>query len=457
MKTFLYLLLALLFISCNQTGNKNVKEVRYSDTIDTIQLVNDFDPDFDFCFSYTDYFGDNIDLSKIGKAKNVLTETPYFELRQLFVNQPFYWLRKGETYHITGENNRLPIFWCKNETLMNEVTFFNKLYETQIDLNYDWTSPDWQQIKKELDENIHHLKAKERYEKKLAYLEEQKQKVSPLFYDLCTHFFKIDYLDKLFYSYRRNKSDEIVKKILLDQKDSIQHDDLFFSKLYKDFCLTYCYFLFENDSDSSAYRRYSIIKDNFKGKIRDYLLFRTIQFGEPDENQLTTFYNDCLNEAYKDYIKQERRVKAMLQSANDTLFRPDLSRIGLSDILSKYKGKWIYMDFWASWCAPCRALLPLSLKWKEQYAKDIVFIYVSIDENSNQWQKAIKGENLDENYCFLLSKNSDFIITHKIKTIPRYMLFDRNGILIDDNALRPDDSQWSKKIDKIVNTTNKIK
>jgi len=454
MRILLYLLLTLTIISCNRAERKAIDSAQNTNTIDTIQLVNDFNPDFNFYFSYTDSFGDDIDFSKTGTTKRILTETPYFELTQKLINQPFFWLRKGETYHIAGEDNHIPLFCCENDTLTNEVTFFNKLYENKIDLVYFWGHPDWQQVKKELEENIHHLKAKERYEKKLAYLEEQKQKVSPLFYDLCTHLFKIDYLDKLFYSYRRNKNDETIKKILLGQKDSIQYDDLFFSKKYKDFCFMYSDFLFENDSDSSANRRYSIRKDNFSGKIRDYLLFRAIQFGEPDENQLITFYNDCSNEAYKNYIQQERKVKTMLQSANDTLLRPDLSRVGLSDIISKYRGKYIYMDFWASWCAPCRALLPLSLKWKEKYAKDIVFFYASIDENANQWQKAIKEENLDENFCFLISNNSDFVKIHKIKTIPRYMLFDKNGTLIDDNALRPDDRQWSEKIDKIVNTTN---
>ena len=456
MRSLFYILPLLLIISCNRSEKKNANTVQNENSRDTIiQLVNDFDLNFDFEFTYTDSFRDNIDFSKVDTIKKIITEMPYIELTQLLSNGRIFWLRKGECYHIIGENNHIPIFRCDNDTSMNEATFFNKLYENKIDLVYSPFNPDWQQIKDELDKNVHHLKAKERYEKKLAYLEEQKKNLSSHFYDLCFHFFKIDYLDKLIFFYNRNKNDEFIKQILLSQKDSIQYDNLFFSQKYKDFCSSYSSFLYKIEPDSSASTRESIIKQNFSGKIRDYLLFSIIAHNNPSEKQLNMFYNDCKNEAYKDYIKQELKVKTMLQSSSDTLFRTDLSGVALSDFLSEYRGKWIYVDFWASWCAPCRDLLPASLKLKEKYGKDIVFVYVSIDENSNQWQKALKEERLDENYCFLLSKNSNFIKKYQIQSIPRYMLFDRNGIIVDDNALRPDNSQLDKKMKVLVNQLNK--
>jgi len=457
MKQFFYLLTALLIISCNRSERRSTDTdmVQNVNTIDTIQLVNNFDPNFDFFFTYVDSFGDFIDFSKVDTTRKMITEMPYLELTQSLTSEPVFWLRKGESYHIIGESNHIPLFQCATDTSMNEAVFFNKLYENKIDLVYSFFNPDWKQIKKELDENVYSLKAKERYEKKLAYLEEQKQNLSPYFYDLCTHFFKIDYLNKLFYSYHRNENDESIKRILLSQKDSIQYDDLLFSKKYRDFCRIYSLFLSEIKSDSSVNTRYSIIKQNFSGKTRDYLLFETIKSHNPDENQLAMFYFDCNDETYKDYIKQELKAKTMLQSTNDSLLRTNLTIVGLSDLLSNYKGKWIYMDFWASWCAPCRDLFPASLKLKDKYGKDIIFVYISIDENTNQWQKALKYEKLDENHCFLLSKNSDFVKKHKIKSIPRYMLFDKNGILVDDNALRPDDNQWDEKIKMLVNKSSK--
>ena len=131
----------------------------------------------------------------------------------------------------------------------------------------------------------------------------------------------------------------------------------------------------------------------------------------------------------------------------------DLSQISLEDMLSKYKGKFVYVDIWASWCAPCRKLLPLSHKWQEQFKDDIVFIYISIDENSRLWMNAVDKENLDKNNCYLISERSNFIKEHRIigdRGIPYYMIFDRNGKLIVDNAMRPDDPYFIEKINEIL-------
>ena len=55
MKYFAYLLLVLSIISCNRTGKKTFDSLQYDNTIDIIKLVNDFDSNFNFGFTYTDY------------------------------------------------------------------------------------------------------------------------------------------------------------------------------------------------------------------------------------------------------------------------------------------------------------------------------------------------------------------------------------------------------------------
>ncbi|NBA85159.1 redoxin domain-containing protein [Emticicia sp. CRIBPO] len=117
------------------------------------------------------------------------------------------------------------------------------------------------------------------------------------------------------------------------------------------------------------------------------------------------------------------------------------NKITLEDLLKKHKGKVIYIDFWASWCKPCRLALPHSKQLKETL-KDIpvVFVYLSIDEMTNPWKQASIKDGLDgysENYLVYNPLESEFIKKHRISSIPRYMIYDQNGTLVDAMAPGP--------------------
>jgi thiol-disulfide isomerase/thioredoxin len=122
----------------------------------------------------------------------------------------------------------------------------------------------------------------------------------------------------------------------------------------------------------------------------------------------------------------------------------------LDTILLNNKGKYIYIDFWASWCAPCIAEMPKSKALSDKYQDRISFIYLSIDNDTGPWLQSIERFKLQSFQNFLLSDG--ILILHgkkiPIKSIPRYMLIDSAGNLIDDNAPRPS----SKEIHEIFNT-----
>jgi thiol-disulfide isomerase/thioredoxin len=260
----------------------------------------------------------------------------------------------------------------------------------------------------------------------------------------------VEYLTDLLYLYAKEKREDI-KQILLDHKEATQFEDLLFSHKYTTFCEYYYIFLMNLEQYES---RYSCIKDNFTGKIRDYFLFDVVKKSKYEEKTINVFFNDCQDERYKNYVKLVFEIREKLLSSTDLLLlQSDLSQISLEDILSKYTGKFVYLDIWASWCAPCRKLMPKSHQLAELFKEDVVFIYLSIDENVKLWKKAAQYESLDENNSYLISEKSSFIKSHENigkKGIPYYMIFDRKGKLIDERAMRPNDISFIEKMEKII-------
>ncbi|RFS18204.1 TlpA disulfide reductase family protein [Emticicia sp. C21] len=115
--------------------------------------------------------------------------------------------------------------------------------------------------------------------------------------------------------------------------------------------------------------------------------------------------------------------------------------------------KYFYVDFWASWCAPCRAQMPASKKLKEDYGKKgIGFIYVSTDEDANAWKKATKQLNLSLQYSYMLPSGNASAIAKRftITSIPRYLIIDANGNVISDQAPIPSDSKIKQMFDKLL-------
>ena len=130
---------------------------------------------------------------------------------------------------------------------------------------------------------------------------------------------------------------------------------------------------------------------------------------------------------------------ASIKSIHD-LVSSDTS--GNSITFKRFKGNYILIDFWASWCKPCVADIPHLKKILEEYKNDsIQFISVSLDTDGNKWKKAIFDNKLNWLQVSELTGFHGLVPTYCkiIVGVPQYVLVDRNGIIINSDAPRPDD------------------
>lgn len=121
-----------------------------------------------------------------------------------------------------------------------------------------------------------------------------------------------------------------------------------------------------------------------------------------------------------------------------TLLDADGKKVALSD----FKGKVVYLDFWATWCAPCLAEMPASLALRQQFAgRDVVFVYVSLDSKTADWQAYVAARQPPAPNAVQLHDaaafNSLAAKAFAVQSIPSYWLIGRDGRILLNNPPRP--------------------
>ena len=114
---------------------------------------------------------------------------------------------------------------------------------------------------------------------------------------------------------------------------------------------------------------------------------------------------------------------------------------GGTNSLEDFKGTYVFIDVWATWCAPCKAEIPfLKALEKEYLGKNITFVSISIDNPKayDRWKNMVRDNEMsgvqllaDNNY------ESDFMVAYGIESIPRFILIDPKGNIISANAMFP--------------------
>ncbi|MBR5103451.1 MAG: TlpA family protein disulfide reductase [Bacteroidales bacterium] len=158
---------------------------------------------------------------------------------------------------------------------------------------------------------------------------------------------------------------------------------------------------------------------------------------------------------YYTYVKDA----AMLESMKAKYDRWDLSRPGRMSpgfravdvdgkeyTLADFRGKYVYIDMWATWCAPCKREMPYLKALEEEFADaQVVFLGLSVDKDKQAWENMVRAGGLTGVQLYL-GLQSKFQEAYRIEGIPRFILLDQEGRIIENDMSRPSEEVTAEKL-----------
>lgn len=140
------------------------------------------------------------------------------------------------------------------------------------------------------------------------------------------------------------------------------------------------------------------------------------------------------NATVNQFIEEVEKLKKLAagQVAPDfEAYTPNNKAVKLSD----YRGKYVLVDFWASWCMPCRKENPNLVRIYNDYKnKGFEILGVSLDNNPGSWMRAIEEDKLPwTNISDLKAWSSNLVIDYRIKAIPSSVVLDPEGKILAKN------------------------
>ena len=190
-----------------------------------------------------------------------------------------------------------------------------------------------------------------------------------------------------------------------------------------------------------------VINENVKNEtIKNALLYSNAKYGITYTENLKDFYNNFMTYS-TDTVNNSKITKAFdkLKTTAKGELSPKFMNYenfrGGTTSLDDLKGKYVYIDVWATWCGPCKREIPSLKKIEKQYhGKNIEFVSISVDveKDHEAWKKMIVDKELGGIQLYAdKSWDSNFITDFSIKGIPRFILIDPEGKIVTPNAPRP--------------------
>lgn len=150
------------------------------------------------------------------------------------------------------------------------------------------------------------------------------------------------------------------------------------------------------------------------------------------------------------YVQQQRAMERLAKGKPAPEFNDYEDYKGGKKSLKDFRGKYVYIDIWATWCKPCIAQFPSLKKLEEDFkGKNIEFVSISTDEqrrSGGSWEKAhskwknmVKKYSLGGTQLWAGEDQNRFSTEYMANTIPRFILIDPDGNIVNHDEMRPAD------------------
>lgn len=204
---------------------------------------------------------------------------------------------------------------------------------------------------------------------------------------------------------------------------------------------------------------FEVFKTIENERIKNGLLFDFAEHQITRTRDIEAFYKNYMaiatDEVDKDIIRESYNKLNWLAKGNPSpKFINYKNYDGSTTSLDDLKGKYVYIDVWATWCGPCVKEIPFLKKVEKEYHdKNIEFVSISVDEENDfdKWKTMVADKALGGLHLFAdKSWYSQFVKDYDIQGIPRFILIDPNGNIVDASAPRPS----NPKLKDLLNTLN---
>ena len=150
---------------------------------------------------------------------------------------------------------------------------------------------------------------------------------------------------------------------------------------------------------------------------------------EQYDKLLSKFANNYDQVRYANFVKKVEEMKAYLKGSHYkdlSLETPERKSINLKEII--VPGKYNFIDFWASWCGPCRAAIPSVKLLQQKLGDKLNIISISVDKKRQDWERAMEVEKMTwGQYLVPLSSMKDLMDNYYVKFIPSLVVVDPEG------------------------------
>lgn len=193
------------------------------------------------------------------------------------------------------------------------------------------------------------------------------------------------------------------------------------------------------------------------GNIKDQLLYGDMRYlMGPNENldKMYEFFKTHSGNDENNAVMLEKfeALKKLAAGENSPKFDYE-NYAGGKTKLDDLKGKYVYVDVWATWCGPCLGEIPSLKKVEKKYHdKNIEFVSISIDDKKDhsKWGDMITEKELGGVQLFADNAwQSEFVQDYKINGIPRFILIDPKGKIVTADAPRPSDDKLIEKFEDL--------